>query len=136
MTRTAIYYLTTADLRAIAGDVAGGFIVRDPGLLESASARPQATVFGADAYPSVWDKAAALLHSIAKNHPLIDGNKRLAIAAGAIFLARNGVDIGGLDEDLAYDLMIAVATGELDEVADIAEQLRKAIGATPPGSPE
>lgn len=134
MTRAEIYYLTTADLRAIAGDVAGEYIVRDPGLLESAAARPRATVFGADAYPSLWDKAAALLHSIAKNHPLIDGNKRLAIAAGAIFLARNGVNIDGLNEDLTYDLMIAVATGELDEVADIAEQLRKALGATLPKS--
>ncbi|WP_280456454.1 type II toxin-antitoxin system death-on-curing family toxin [Nocardia carnea] len=131
MTSAEIKYLTTADLRAIAGDVAGEYIVRDPGLLESATARPRATVFGADAYPSLWDKAAALLHSIAKNHPLIDGNKRLAIAAGAIFLARNGVDIDGLNEDLAYDLMIAVAAGELEEVADIAEQLRKAIGSPP-----
>lgn len=134
MTRAEIYYLTTADLRAIAGDVTGEYIVRDPGLLESAAARPRATVFGADAYPSLWDKAAALLHSIAKNHPLIDGNERLAIAAGAIFLARNGVNIDGLNEDLTYDLMIAVATGELDEVADIAEQLRKALGATLPKS--
>ncbi|MEU4841185.1 type II toxin-antitoxin system death-on-curing family toxin [Nocardia testacea] len=134
MTRAEIYYLTTADLRAIAGDVAGEYIVRDPGLLESAAARPRATVFGADAYPSLWDKAAALLHSIAKNHPLIDGNKPLAIAAGAIFLARNGVNIDGLNEDLTYDLMIAVATGEPDEVADIAEQLRKALGATLPKS--
>ncbi|NKY55872.1 type II toxin-antitoxin system death-on-curing family toxin [Nocardia flavorosea] len=133
MTAAQIYYLTAADLRAIAGDVAGGYIVRDPGLLESATARPQATVFGADAYPSLWDKAAALLHSIAKNHPLIDGNKRLAITAGAIFLARNGVDIDGLNDDLAYDLTIAVATGELDEVTDIAEQLRKAIGSSPSG---
>ncbi|WP_433491569.1 type II toxin-antitoxin system death-on-curing family toxin [Nocardia grenadensis] len=126
-----IYYLTTADLRAIADAVVGGYIIRDPGLLESATARPQATVFGADAYPALWDKAAALLHSIAKNHPLIDGNKRLAITAGAIFLARNSVNIDGLNEELAYDLMIAVATGELEEVPDIAEQLRKVIGAAP-----
>ncbi|WP_416564550.1 type II toxin-antitoxin system death-on-curing family toxin [Nocardia testacea] len=131
MNPVEIYYLTTADLRAIADAVVGGYIIRDPGLLESATARPQATVFGADAYPALWDKAAALLHSIAKNHPLIDGNKRLAITAGAVFLARNGVNIDGLNEELAYDLMIAVATGELEEVPDIAEQLRKVIGAEP-----
>ncbi|MEU1983833.1 Fic family protein [Nocardia sp. NPDC019395] len=134
MTGAEIYYLNITDLRAIADQIAGGHIIRDPGLLESATARPQATVFGIDAYPSLWDKATALLHSIARHRPLIDGNEQLAIAAGAVFLARNGVDIDGLDEDLTYDLMIAVATGELDEVADIAEQLRKAIGATPPDS--
>ncbi|WP_442790597.1 type II toxin-antitoxin system death-on-curing family toxin [Nocardia sp. NBC_01329] len=131
-----LYYLSAADLRAIAADVAPGFAVRDPGLLESAAARPRTTVFGVDAYPTIWEKAAALLHSVAKNHPLIDGNKRLAIAAAAIFLARNGVDIDGLDEDLAYDLMIAVATSELDEVPDIAEQLGKAIGRSPADSTE
>ncbi|ONM49573.1 hypothetical protein B0T44_15215 [Nocardia donostiensis] len=134
MTATPIYYLTMADLRAIASDVVGEYIVRDPGLLASAVARPQTTVFGADAYSTEWDKAGALLHSNAKNHPLIDGNKRLAIAAGMIFLARNGIDIADLDEDLAYDMMIAVASSELDEVADIAEQLRKVLGHGSRGS--
>ncbi|MEV0048496.1 type II toxin-antitoxin system death-on-curing family toxin [Nocardia rhamnosiphila] len=128
MTGSGIYYLSSADLRLIAGDVAAGFLIRDPGLLESAAARPRTTVFGADAYPGIWDKAAALLHSIAKNHPLVDGNKRLAVAAAAIFLARNGVDIDGLNEDLAYDLMISVASEEVADAADIAEQLGKAFG--------
>ncbi|MET7772835.1 type II toxin-antitoxin system death-on-curing family toxin [Nocardia sp. NPDC005366] len=115
-----------ADLRAIAHDAAGDYALRDPGLLASAAARPQATIFGADAYPTLWEKAAALLHSIAGNHPLVDGNKRLAIVAAIVFLARNGIDVDHLDEDRAYDLMIAVAKSELCEVADIAAGL---IGA-------
>lgn len=131
MTGGSVYHLTATDLRAIADEVAGRYIVRDPGLLESAAARPRATVFGSDAYPSLWEKAAALLHSLTSNHPLIDGNKRLAVTAAVVFLARNGVDIDDLDEDLAYDLMIAVASGELEEVGDIAEQLQKALGVIP-----
>ncbi|MFC4124445.1 type II toxin-antitoxin system death-on-curing family toxin [Nocardia rhizosphaerae] len=123
MTDAEIYYLTDTDLRAIADDVAGQHTVRDAGLLASAAARPQATVFGADAYPTLWEKSAALLHSIAANHPLVDGNKRLAIAAAIVFLARNGIETTALDEDLAYDLMIDVASGEVDEVATIATRL-------------
>ncbi|WP_405180574.1 type II toxin-antitoxin system death-on-curing family toxin [Nocardia sp. NBC_01377] len=123
MTEPSVYYLTMADLRAIASDAAGDYALRDPGLLASAAARSQATVFGADAYPTLWEKAAALLHSIASNHPLIDGNKRLAIVAAVVFLARNGIDVDHLNEDRAYDLMIAVAKSESAEVADIASAL-------------
>lgn len=128
MTLEEPYYLTGADLRAITADVAGPDVIRDPGLLESAAARPRATVFGADAYPSLLDKAAALLHSIARNHPLIDGNKRLAITAAAVFLARNGVDIDAMNEDLAYELIMTVASGDSNEIADIAESLAKVLG--------
>ncbi|WP_109529888.1 MULTISPECIES: type II toxin-antitoxin system death-on-curing family toxin [Nocardia] len=99
------------------------YALRAPGFPASAAARSQATVFGADAYPTLWEKAAALLHSIASNHPLIDGNKRLAIVAAVVFLARNGIDVDHLNEDRAYDLMIAVAKSELVEVADIATAL-------------
>ena len=56
-------------------------VVRDYGLLESALGRPQATAFGADAYADIHEKAAALLHSLARNHALVDGNKHLALAA-------------------------------------------------------
>ena len=62
-------------------------VVRDHGLPESALARPQASAFGADAYPSIEEKAAALLHSLARNHALADGNKRLALAATIAFWA-------------------------------------------------
>jgi death on curing protein len=96
--------------------------VRDHGLLESALARPRAIAFGEDAYPSVHEKAAALLHSLARNHALIDGNKRLALAATIAFCGINGVLLT-LTNDEAYDLVIAVATGELDDVTAIAVRL-------------
>ena len=93
--------------------------VRDHGLLESALARPQASAFGEDAYPTLHEKAAALLHSLARNHALVDGNKRLALAGTLAFLGMNGLRLT-LSNDEAYDFIIAVATGELDEVAAIA----------------
>ena len=98
--------------------------IRDVGLLESALARPQATVFGEDAYPDVHAKAAALMHSLARNHALVDGNKRLALAATIAFLGLNDIRLT-LEQDEAYDLTIAVATGELDEVPDIAAHLTR-----------
>lgn len=97
--------------------------VRDYGLLESALARPQATAFGEDAYPALHDKAAALLHSVARNHALIDGNKRLALAATITFLGINGIRLA-LSNDQAYDLVIDVAAGRQDDVAAIAAILR------------
>ena len=99
--------------------------LRDVGLLESALARPQATTFGEDAYPSIHDKAAALLHSVARNHALVDGNKRLALAATIGFLGINGVRLT-LSNDEAYDLIVAVAAGEVDDVPAIAERLERA----------
>ncbi len=128
MSEDSVYYLTVADLRVIADDAVGAFALRDPGLLASAAARPQTTVFGTDAYPTIWEKAAALLHSIASNRPLVDGNKRLSLTSAVIFLARNGIDVDALDDDLAYDMMIDVASGALTEVADIAERLISALG--------
>ncbi len=108
--------------RTLGGDVA----VRDHGLLESALARPRATVFGADAYPSIEEKAAALLHSLAGNHALVDGNKRLALAATIAFLGVNGKRLT-FSNDEAYDLVIAVAAGELDDVPEIATRIGRAI---------
>ena len=96
--------------------------VRDHGLLESALGRPQATAFGEDAYPSIHEKAAALLHSLARNHALVDGNKRLALAATIAFYGMNGVRLTFSNNE-AYELVIAVAAGELDDVAVIAEAL-------------
>src|SRR5947208_227305 len=117
-----------ADMYAIAADVVGNFVMRVPGLLSSALARPATVVFGVEAYPSLWEKAAALLHSLTCNHPLFDGNKRLGLAGAMVFLARNGVSIDALDEDAAYDLMIAVASGELDDVPKIAAGLAATLG--------
>lgn len=96
--------------------------VRDYGLLESALARPQASAFGDDAYPTIHEKAAALLHSLARNHALVDGNKRLALTATLAFYGMNGVRLT-LTNDQAYDLVIAVATGQLDDVPAIAAVL-------------
>jgi death-on-curing protein len=97
--------------------------VRDWGLIESALARPRATAFGKDAYPTVWDKAAALMHSLARNHALVDGNKRLGLTASVLLLHKNGVSLS-FGEDEMYDLVIPVAEGRLD-VPEIAESLRR-----------
>lgn len=100
--------------------------VRDAGLLESALARPQASVFGEDAYRDLETKAAALLHSLARNHALVDGNKRLALAGVIAFLGLNGRRLTWTNDE-AYDNVLAVASGELDSVNDIAAILRGAI---------
>jgi death-on-curing protein len=122
---TEVDFLDEEDLLAAARRVVGsGVQVRDFGLLASAAARPRATVFGEDAYPGLDRKAAALLSSLARNHPLVDGNKRLAWAATRLFLLMNGGDLRGYTEDEAYDFVIAVAAGSVDEVDKIAEQLR------------
>jgi death-on-curing protein len=94
-------------------------VVRDYGLLESALARPQATAFGEDAYSGMHDKAAALLHSLARNHALVDGNKRLGLAGLVAFSGMNGLRLT-LSNDEAYELVMSVAAGELDAVPAIA----------------
>ncbi len=96
--------------------------VRDAGLLESALARPRSTAFGTDAYPDLDTKAAALLHSLARNHGLVDGDKRLALAGVIAFYGVNGRRLT-LSNDEAYDLIIAVADGSLDAVERIAARL-------------
>ena len=96
--------------------------IRDIGLLGSAVARPQTTAFGEEAYPDIWTKAAALLHSIVSNHALVDGNKRLGWLATAVFLEINGVTISRASNDEVYALVIQVASGSTT-VARIADQL-------------
>lgn len=97
--------------------------VRDMGLLQSALARPHYTLMGADAYESIELKAAALLHSVCLNHALMDGNKRLAALLALIFLDLNGTETT-LTNDQLFDLTMAVASGELRDVRDIAPLLR------------
>lgn len=116
-----IEYLSVADLVEIAVGVVGEVGIRDRGLLASAAGRPQSTAFGADAYPRFADKAAALMHSLARNHALVDGNKRLAWAATRVFCLLNGHDLD-FAVDAAELLVLAVARGEL-EVADIAASI-------------
>ena len=116
-------YLTLPELLHIAERTLGGTPqVRDVGLLESALARPQATAFGSDAYPDVDAKAAALLHSLARNHALIDGNKRLALAGVIAFYGVDGRRLT-LTNDEAYDLVMVVADGTLEAVEQIAPLL-------------
>jgi death-on-curing protein len=122
-----VIYLTLPELLHVAGRVLGpdDFVVRDYGLLEAALARSRATAFGQDAYPSLDAKAAALLHSLARNHALIDGNKRLALAGIIAFYGLNGRRLT-LTNDEAYELVMKVAAGELDQVEDIAAILQPA----------
>lgn len=121
MNSQEIDFLSVEDLMEIATGVIGEVKVRDMGLLAAAAARPQITVFGDDAYPTFEDKAAALLHSLVRNHALIDGNKRLAWSATRIFYLLNGRDLT-YDVDEAEDLMVNAASGELD-VPQIASWL-------------
>jgi death-on-curing protein len=118
-------YLTIDDLLEIAQGVIGDFRVRDLGLLESAVARPRSVVFGADAYQTFAEKTAALMHSIARNHALIDGNKRLAWAAGRVFCFLNGRELH-MDIDAAEALVVGMASGSLD-VPGVASELDRAI---------
>jgi death on curing protein len=126
-----VIYLTLPELVHIAERVLGSDPpIRDVGLLESAVARPQATAFGADAYPDLDSKAAALLQSLARNHALVDGNKRLALAAIIAFYGVNGRRLT-FTNDEAYDFVIDVATGHLDSVEKITTRLRNATEPRP-----
>jgi death-on-curing protein len=122
-------YLTLAELLRVAERVLGPDVkIRDIGLLEAALARPQTTAFGADAYPTLDEKAAALLHSLARSHALVDGNKRLALSGLIAFYGVNGRRLI-LTNDAAYELVMAIASGELDTVAEIAGLLSRATQA-------
>jgi len=96
--------------------------VRDFGLLDSAINRPRASAFGEDAYPTFDVKAAALLHSLAKNHALLDGNKRTAWLCTVVFCELNGHE-PDLTDDEAFDLVVAVASTQI-ELSDISVWLR------------
>lgn len=115
-------YLTLSDLLAII-DQRGWGPVRDIGLLESAAHRPATVIFGKDAYPNLDLKAAALLESVVRNHPLIDGNKRLGWLSCAVFYRLND-HVLRADQDQAYDFVIATATGRID-IRTIAGQLAR-----------
>lgn len=99
-------------------------VVRDAGLLESAVHRPSAAMFGQEAYPDLFDKAAALLQSLAVNHPFVDGNKRTAWTSCVVFLALNDVQLRP-DIDVAERLVVGVATGDVEDVKAISEVLRE-----------
>jgi len=123
-----VEFIDLDDLIELARDLLGDPPpIRDIGLLGSAAARPQTTVFGADAYPDLFEKAAALLQSVVNNHALVDGNKRLGWLATAVFLDINGTDIAQASNDDVYDLVLEVAATDID-VQLIAERLRGLAG--------
>ena len=127
MSAEGLDYLSVEDLLEIASGVLEDVAVRDPGLLASAVARPMTTVFGDDAYPAFEDKVAALLHSLVRNHALVDGNKRLAWSAARVFCLLNGRDLT-YTVDEAAQMMLGAAAGRLD-VPHIAAWLAARIGA-------
>ena len=90
-------YLSEAELILINEEMVakyGGLHgVRDLNLLSSAVGRPQLSVGFQDAYKSIFDKAAALLHSIINNHPFLDGNKRTSLFSAILFLEHNGWEV-------------------------------------------
>ena len=120
-----IDYLELADILKLGREIIADFRVREIGLLESAAARPKTSVFGEDAYLTFAEKTAALLHSIARNHALIDGNKRLAWSAARLFCLMNDLDIN-MKQDQAYEMVVGVAAGQI-EMDELVKILKKAI---------
>lgn len=118
-----IDFLDLQDLIQIGKSLISDFRIRDEGLLKSAAMRPQTTIYGEDAYPAFEEKVASLIHSLARNHALIDGNKRIAWSAGRIFCLMNGRDlIMPIDE--AEKMILDISKGVID-VADIAVLLKR-----------
>lgn len=96
----------------------GSFGLRDLGLLESAIARPRASFDGEDLYHSVFEKSAALMHSLLKNHPFVDGNKRTALASAGIFLLLNGHRlINSHEEEVEFALKVENGSLSIEEIA-------------------
>ncbi|WP_110206659.1 type II toxin-antitoxin system death-on-curing family toxin [Nocardioides daejeonensis] len=107
-----IEFLDVEDLLRLT-ELLGAGPVRDLGLLDSAAARARSTVFGQDVYPTLQEKAAALLHSLVSNRALVDGNKRLSLLATSTFLRLSGAPFT-LSQDEAFDLVMSVAEGRLE----------------------
>lgn len=127
MSEAGIEYLDLDDLLSLATALLGDPPpVRDLGLLGAAVARPSASAFGEEAYPDVWSKAAALLHSVVTNHALVDGNKRLGWVACAVFLDLNGVDPASATNDDVFDLVILVASEPIT-IEELADRLKAVI---------
>lgn len=120
-------YLDADDLIHIARRVIGESVVfRDLGLLSAAAARPQSTVDGEDAYPDLVTKCAALVQSVVNNHALVDGNKRLGLAAVITYLGINGVTLNASNDE-AYDLIMSIADGSASQISEITATLRTLI---------
>ena len=100
-----------------------GFFVKDVGLLDSALARPQTSVFGEDAYPTLELKAAAMTHSVIKNHPMVDGNKRTSWFLLNAFLYINGYLLE-MSTELGLEFTLGIATDRLS-LEEAAEMIRQ-----------
>lgn len=119
-------YLTVEEVLEVNAEVMGGrHALRDRGLLESAVARPQASALGADAYPDLVSKAAALLHSLVLNHAFVDGNKRTAVLATLVFLDLNGYAIRWEQRE-ALDFVLRLADHQV-EMEDVIAFLRDRV---------
>ena len=126
-------YLTVEQVERIHALIVGAELPpRDRGLLEAAVARPATSAFGEDAYPTIINKAAALLHSLVMNHPFTDGNKRVGVVATIYFLNLNGYRVTWQAED-AFDFILEVAQG-MHDVPVISEWLAQNTGGMLPGA--
>ena len=115
-------YLTAEQILAIHDQLikrfGGSFGLRDVGLLESATARPQSSFGGEDLYPIMFEKAAALLHSLLKNHPFLDDNERTALSSSGIFLKLNGYDLmNSHEEELQFALHVENENLAFEDIA-------------------
>ena len=129
MTEGRVEYLDLDDVLDLGRRLLGDPVpVRDMGLLGSAVARPRTTVFGHDAYPDIWTKAAALLQSVVNNPTLIDGNKRLGWLATAVFLELNGASVAHASNDDVCDFVIDIAANNLE--LDLIERVLIRLGTT------
>jgi len=116
-----IRYLTAEQVLFIHArliDETGGLHgVRDLGMVQSTIARPQATFDGADLYPDIFSKAAALMDSLVNNHPFVDGNKRTGIAATGLFLRFSGIHLTATNPELAaFTLAVAQSKMSLESI--------------------
>jgi death-on-curing protein len=120
-----VRYLTVSDVIRINASEVGDHMLGDFGLLESAVLRPQHTAGGHDAYPDIHRKAAALMHSLIRNHPFIDGNKRTGVLAVVVFYGLNGWAFEMEDGDVV-GLAVDVAEGYID-VDTLAGHLKSSV---------
>ncbi|KGE73290.1 type II toxin-antitoxin system death-on-curing family toxin [Spirochaeta lutea] len=127
---SGIRFLTYAEVLLIHQDqllnYGGTPDLRDSGLLSSALAMPETSFSGAYLHQSLFDKAAAYLFHICQNHPFIDGNKRVGLAAALVFLDINGLEVFDENHEL-YPLVMQVASGECkkEDISQTLERLAK-----------
>lgn len=125
----SLSFLTLAEVLEIHRDqiqrYGGAPGIRDMGLLRSALAMPSAGFGDSYAHEDLCAMAAAYLFHISRNHPFVDGNKRVATVSALVFLALNGVEVEIADADLEA-AVVAVAAGEWDKVT-VATFLRQRV---------